>query len=110
MSTVSQEHDMCCPVCKQDNDLRVGATVVVKLTPDGVEQAGDHEWNNSSWVRCDSCGFEGEVPDFAVVDYPAEALVLEVRELLKFGAVTGEKRRALNRLLRHFDTDGELVG
>lgn len=108
MTTVSEQHDMCCPQCKSDTDLTVAAAVVAKLTPDGVVQHGDWEWGSTSGVHCENCGFDGEVLDFAVVEYPVQAVVAEVRKLVASSPHMDEPTRLrLRRLLRHFDEDGE---
>ncbi|MEN7527908.1 hypothetical protein [Cupriavidus sp. DL-D2] len=63
--TVFDNHGLCCPHCGRDSNLRVEATVVAKLLPDGADTAGDLEWDDGSHVLCDTCGKEGTLGSFA---------------------------------------------
>ena len=53
--SVSENHQMICPECLEDNDLNVTFTGVCKLTPGGSEDCGDHEWTDESACSC-TCG------------------------------------------------------
>lgn len=65
MSTVFNNHGMCCPACGTDTNLKVEATVVAKLLPNGADTAGDLEWNDESHALCDNCGHEGPLASFS---------------------------------------------
>ncbi len=57
-----------CPKCGKADEIDIAATVWVRLCPDGtdVTQAanGDHEWEDSSPVKCCACGHDGTVASF----------------------------------------------
>ena len=60
--SVSENHQMICPECLEDNNLRVTFTRVCSLTSDGLEDCGDYEWNDESACSC-TCGWDGWVGD-----------------------------------------------
>jgi hypothetical protein len=58
-----------CPECGKGDEIDIAATVWVRLCPDGsdVTQAanGDHEWEDTSPVKCCACGYHGTVTTFS---------------------------------------------
>lgn len=77
-------HGMLCPRCFADLDLRVTYTGTCKLTPEGSEDVGGHEWNEDSKCRCMRCDFASTVAAFQWG---------EAGELLEFKAdPTGETK------------------
>ncbi len=64
MSTVWDYWEMRCPVCGNDGELDIVASVYVRLTTDGTDadesENGNHEWNTESSASC-GCGWEGKV-------------------------------------------------
>lgn len=58
---VATEFDICCPGCGEDHSMQVNITALANLSVDGTEPTGDHEWDDSSFIRCDACGWEGRV-------------------------------------------------
>jgi hypothetical protein len=64
---------MICPTCKSDEGLTVSFVGTARLTGDGSEDVGDHEWGSGSDCSCD-CGWQGLVAD-------AEAACTELNEL-----------------------------
>ena len=56
---------MICPQCGSDGDIRIQASLVVILTPDGTDPTdSDTEWDDSSAALCDRCDFSATVRDF----------------------------------------------
>ena len=53
-----------CPACGQANELVIMITTLARVTPDGSEPEGDHEWDYASYCRCPECGHDGAVVDF----------------------------------------------
>ena len=68
MSTVRNLFGMACPNCGSDEQLRVVLTVVARLSTDGTEPFGDHDWNDKSLCMCDACEFVGHVRQFEVTE------------------------------------------
>jgi hypothetical protein len=65
MSTVRKIFGLACPSCGADDDLRVVVRVVAKLSPDGTDPLGDHDWDEQSSCMCSRCEFTGYVRQFA---------------------------------------------
>ena len=67
---MSQTHDLRdafelgCPACGQANELVIAITTLARITPDGSDPEGDHEWDETSYCRCPDCGHHGIVADF----------------------------------------------
>jgi hypothetical protein len=62
--SVYDTHEMRCPMCQQDSELDVEATISVRLTRQGtsIDDARDDSlsWNEESSCSC-SCGWAGRV-------------------------------------------------
>jgi hypothetical protein len=58
-----------CPECGMSDQLDIAATVWVRLCPDGTDVTaagnGDHEWEDSSPIKCCACGHDGTVATFS---------------------------------------------
>jgi hypothetical protein len=57
--------ELGCPACGQANELIILITSLSRVTPDGSEPYGDHEWHDASYCRCPECGHDGAVADFS---------------------------------------------
>ena len=66
MSTVRDEYNLVCSGCGSDEHLAVELTTMAKLTLDGTDPFGDHEWDHNSYMRCANCGNDGTVCSFYV--------------------------------------------
>lgn len=57
-----------CPACGMSDQIDIAATVWVRLCPDGTEATaagnGDHEWEDSSPIKCCACGYDDTVAFF----------------------------------------------
>ena len=58
--------DMCCPDCKQNDEFEIAVSVWAKVTDEGSETFGDHEWDDNSVCRCPQCGWTGIVSELTV--------------------------------------------
>jgi hypothetical protein len=58
-----QWHNMICPSCLSDRDLKVVVETFSLLTAEGTENVGDEEWDENSLCLCD-CGLSGPVSMF----------------------------------------------
>ena len=72
------EYGIACPSCGQDESIHVVATVWAELTPEGIGEVCEFDWDDDSVCECQKCGtygilsdFFGRMPDFAVKDEPA---------------------------------------
>jgi hypothetical protein len=64
-SSVSEEWEIICPDCKQDDSIHIHATAEVLLTRRGTEPVDcDTVWDDASIAHCTHCGFTGTVRDF----------------------------------------------
>jgi hypothetical protein len=63
-ATVASEWAMYCPECGSDIGLDIVARVSVRLTPDGTDADGTHEWDDESPCTCTECDHHGTVADF----------------------------------------------
>ena len=66
MSDLREIHSLACRKCGQAEDLDIVITTLARVTAEGSEPNGDHEWNDESFCRCPSCGTEGAVAAFTV--------------------------------------------
>jgi len=57
-------HGLRCPECDKDHDLNVAFTGTARLTVDGSEDNGAHEWDDKSPLFCGACGFNGLAEEF----------------------------------------------
>lgn len=55
---------LSCPACGQADELCIMITTLARVTADGSEPQGDHEWDDTSYCRCPDCGHAGTVADF----------------------------------------------
>ena len=57
-----------CPECGMSDQLDIAASVWVRLCPDGTDVTaagnGDHEWEDTSPIKCCACGHDGTVAFF----------------------------------------------
>lgn len=60
---VKEYHDKCCPGCGEDDKLYVDFTGRAKLTRNGTEDVGDHDWDGSSYMSCGRCSWSGEASE-----------------------------------------------
>lgn len=65
-----------CPACGQANQLVIMITTLSRVTPDGSEPEGDHEWDDASYCRCPECGHDGTVAGFTQAVSDVETLAL----------------------------------
>lgn len=74
--SVREYWGMACPECGQSDRLAVAETMMVRLTPNGVDSVGDGEWSDQSPARCDECGWRGLAGDARIdkAPEPREAL------------------------------------
>lgn len=70
--SLRDEYGMACPGCGQDESIHIVATVWAELTPEGIGEAHDFEWDGDSICTCPQCSTIGRVSDFTVKDEPAE--------------------------------------
>ncbi|RUU76135.1 hypothetical protein [Mesorhizobium sp. M7A.F.Ca.MR.362.00.0.0] len=61
---MSNQFAMRCPECGDDAHIQVAALVWVKLVSDGTDADGDHEWDDESPCRCNSCDYTAKVINF----------------------------------------------
>jgi hypothetical protein len=62
--TIGNQFGYLCPECSKGDDLRVVASVSVKLMSDGTDNTdSDTEWDDASSACC-GCGWGGHVKDF----------------------------------------------
>jgi hypothetical protein len=68
--------ELSCPVCGQADHLHILITTLARLTSEGSDPEGDHEWDDSSYCRCPECAHDGIVADFrhSVSDAPKASL------------------------------------
>jgi hypothetical protein len=57
---VRDQWHLLCPECKKDEGFTISFTGTARLTSEGTEDAGDHEWHDESSLSCD-CGWDGIV-------------------------------------------------
>jgi hypothetical protein len=55
-----------CPRCGQEDRLDIVARVMCRVTDDGSEPFGDHDWDDDSVAVCPGCGCDGRLGDFRV--------------------------------------------
>ncbi len=93
-------HNMFCPQCKEKAFLNIEFSGICKLTPDGSEDTGAHEWDGNSACICTTCGFKGvasmfafEANDAGVVDLqPDDEITFEI---IVSGMVTNDRDEAI---------------
>ena len=55
-----------CPGCRRSDDLHVTITCSARLTAEGSEEEGDHDWDEDSTMTCGRCDQHGSVRSFRV--------------------------------------------
>lgn len=60
MLAILEQHGAICPTCRSPYHLEVTFTGTCKLTPDGTEDAGDHEYDEKAHCLCSECGWRGD--------------------------------------------------
>ena len=56
--------DLKCPACGQAEELLIDIKTLARVTADGSEPEGDHEWEDTSFCRCAECGHDATVAEF----------------------------------------------
>lgn len=56
--------ELGCPACGQADHLQIVITTLARISPEGSDCEGDHEWDDGSYCRCPECGHDGIVADF----------------------------------------------
>ena len=65
-----------CPACGQAEELCIMITTLARVTADGSDPEGDHEWEDTSYCHCPECGHAGVVSDFSQSPFDAERAAL----------------------------------
>lgn len=66
MTTLRDIHALACPDCGQAYALDIQIFCMSRVTADGSEPFGDHDWDHDSFCACPDCGHCGAVCDFTV--------------------------------------------
>ena len=69
-----------CPQCGNEEEFRIEALVVCKVTDDGAEATGEFDWHDKSWCLCPKCEKEGDLEEFQVEDEDGQDISEAVRE------------------------------
>ena len=83
MTNFLEQH---CPNCKKQDELHVTFTGTARLTRDGTEDVGDHEYSDTADVHCEDCDWRGMMRDLIDDTYEAPAnarLIAAAPELLE---------------------------
>ena len=72
--------ELGCPACGQTDQLQIVITALARLTPEGSDPEGDHEWDDGSYCRCPECDHDGIVEDFRQTVSDAERTALAKSE------------------------------
>ena len=64
--------ELACPACGQVYYLQIVIKPLARLTPEGSDADGDHEWDEGSYCRCPVCDHDGIVADFRQSAYDTE--------------------------------------
>ena len=109
--SVREDHNILCPNCKGDDGFTVNFTGVARITSDGTEDCGDHEWDDESTLIC-YCGWEGNVGEakkfYTSFGEPVEIITTFFREAAKLakrleGKDTSETADACKELMALVD-------
>ena len=68
--------ELGCPAFGQAEHLQIVITALARLTPEGSDPEGDHEWDDGSYCRCPECDHDGIVADFRQSASDAERTAL----------------------------------
>lgn len=66
MRNLTTDFDLKCPTCGQADELTVVIKTLARITADGSEPEGDHEWDDASYCRCPECATDGTIAEFTV--------------------------------------------
>ena len=66
MMTVRQIYGLACPRCDYDETLDIQIFCMARVTSQGSEPFGDHEWDEDSFCRCPNCNRTGDVSEFRI--------------------------------------------
>jgi Zn ribbon nucleic-acid-binding protein len=70
-----------CPNCKQEDVLQIAGTSLFRVVDDGTESHEDVEWDDASFTRCPTCGFQGKLVDFRIEKTEKPAVVEKTFEV-----------------------------
>jgi hypothetical protein len=57
---------MMCPNCGYYKEFHIAIRTMARVTDEGSEVTGDHEWDDDSFCLCPKCGESGPVGAFYV--------------------------------------------
>ena len=66
MTSLRDIHALACPGCGQAYALDIQIFCMSRITADGSEPYGDHDWDGASYSSCPDCGHSGDVADFTL--------------------------------------------
>ena len=72
--------ELGCPACGQAEHLQIVITALARVTPEGSDPEGDHEWDDGSYCHCPECDHDGIVADFRQSASDAERTALATVE------------------------------
>lgn len=64
--TVRTLFAMACPTCASDAHLMIVITAWAKLSADGTDPSGEHDWDDASDCTCNACDHAGTVQNFRI--------------------------------------------
>ena len=64
MSNLRDSFNLACRKCGQDEHFDIIITTLARLSADGSDPQGEHEWNDESYCQCPHCRTDGTVADF----------------------------------------------
>lgn len=64
---VRDDQEFHCPKCQSDSKIEVAFAGLCRLTPDGSEDVGDHEYDEDSLAQCGACGHTGRLSTFTYI-------------------------------------------
>ncbi len=73
---LSDLFELGCPACGQADHLQILITTLARITTEGSDPEGEHEWDDGSYCRCPECGRDGIVADFRQKNSHAEKTAL----------------------------------
>ena len=73
MESLLDIYSLACPHCGNDEVLHIAITCMSRVTNDGSEPFGDHDWHAASFCLCPACKHDATVAEFASRREPAVA-------------------------------------
>jgi hypothetical protein len=64
MESLLDTFGLACPRCGNAQVLHIAITCLSRVTSDGSEPFGDHEWDRASLCVCPDCNHAATVGDF----------------------------------------------